>query len=124
MVETEHLALTDELYAITEKGRRNSEICENSLPFSVRAKCNSRLQELNATLRREAQVQASVTEREDGGCTLTLSLDDESGNLVNLSLFSGSKEQAERLAEGFRRNPERVYHSLLSALKQSAIEEA
>ena len=38
LVKTEHLTLDEEsgLYAITEKGRRNSEICETSLPYSVR----------------------------------------------------------------------------------------
>ena len=40
LVKTEHLTLDEEsgLYAITEKGRRNSEICETSLPYSVRQK--------------------------------------------------------------------------------------
>ena len=37
LVKTEHLRLTDDgCYAITPKGLRNSEICESSLPYSVR----------------------------------------------------------------------------------------
>ena len=37
LVHTEHLTLSDDgLYAITPKGLRNSEICESSLPLSVR----------------------------------------------------------------------------------------
>ena len=37
LVHTEHLTLSDGgLYAITPKGLRNSEICESSLPLSVR----------------------------------------------------------------------------------------
>ena len=32
LVETGHLEQTGQVYAITEKGRRNSEICESSLP--------------------------------------------------------------------------------------------
>ena len=37
LVQTEHLTLSPEgLYAITPKGLRNSEICESSLPMSVR----------------------------------------------------------------------------------------
>ena len=37
LVRTEHLTLSDDgLYAITPKGLRNSEICESSLPMSVR----------------------------------------------------------------------------------------
>ena len=37
LVRTEHLTLSaDGLYAITDKGLRNSRICESSLPYSVR----------------------------------------------------------------------------------------
>ena len=45
LVKTEHLTLDEEsgLYAITEKGRRNSEICETSLPYSVRLRCDKNL---------------------------------------------------------------------------------
>ena len=57
MVETEHLSLEEGRYAITEKGRRNSKICEDSLPFSVRRRCDANLSALNQTLRRQEQVQ-------------------------------------------------------------------
>ena len=33
LVKTQHLRLEKDLYAITEKGRRNSAICETSLPY-------------------------------------------------------------------------------------------
>ena len=40
LVRTEHLTLSaDGLYAITDKGLRNSRICESSLPYSVRILC-------------------------------------------------------------------------------------
>lgn len=119
LVETGHLALNDELYTITEKGRRNSEICESSLPYSIRAKCDARLSELNATLRREAQVKSTLVQREDGGFTLTLSLDDDTGNLMTLSLFAGSREQAERLNRRFQYRPEAIYNSLMDVLQQA-----
>lgn len=118
LVETGHLTLTDELYAITDKGRRNSEICESSLPFSVRSKCDKRLRELNDTLRREAQVRSSISDRDDGGYTLTLSLDDDGGNLFTLDLLVGSHERAEHLSHRFKENPEGLYRGILDALKQ------
>ena len=42
LVKTGHLTLDElsGLYAITDKGRRNSEICETSLPYSVRLRCD------------------------------------------------------------------------------------
>ena len=61
LVKTEHLTLDEEsgLYAITEKGRRNSEICETSLPYSVRLRCDKNLNACNRALRRKNQVKSS-----------------------------------------------------------------
>ena len=43
-------------------------------------------------------------------------LDDDGGNLFTLELFCGSQEQANRLAESFKAEPERIYNEVLSAL--------
>ena len=43
-------------------------------------------------------------------------LDDDGGNLLTLEFFCGSQEQAQRLADGFKTKPERVYNEVLSAL--------
>lgn len=56
LTETEHLSLNGELYSITEKGRRNIEICQSSLPYSVRLRCDENLVKLNDALMRQAQV--------------------------------------------------------------------
>lgn len=60
LVETGHLTLENDLYAITEKGIRNGKICESSLAFSVRQKCDRNLSKLNAVLRRNAQVRSET----------------------------------------------------------------
>ena len=72
LVETEHLSREGERYAITEKGRRNSEICESSLPYSVRRRCDDNLVRVNETLMREQQVQGEVLPNPDGTCTCLL----------------------------------------------------
>ena len=79
LVETEHLSREGERYAITEKGRRNSEICESSLPYSVRRRCDDNLVRVNETLMREQQVQGEVLPNPDGTCTVRLRLADDSG---------------------------------------------
>ena len=51
LVKTEHLTLSEEgLYAITEKGLKNSQICETSLPYSVRLRCDKNLADCNRRL--------------------------------------------------------------------------
>ena len=114
--ESEHLTCEEERYTITDKGRKNSAVCESSLPYSVKRKCLRRLAGVNAALRRSAQVRSHILPLEDGGCTLRLSLDDEDANLLTIELLAPSKAQAERLAEGFQARPEQVYNSLLDVL--------
>ena len=77
LVETGHLELNGEVYSITEKGRRNSEICESSLPYSVRMHCDENLGKLNGVLKRAAQVQAGVEPHADGTCTVRLFFADD-----------------------------------------------
>lgn len=116
LVSTGHLTLTDGLYEITEKGRSNGAVCESSLPYSVKRKCSTNLAKLNGILRRNAQVRAEIHARESGGFTARMFLDDDGGNLLTLEFFCGSQEQAQRLANGFKAKPERVYNDVLSAL--------
>ena len=121
LVDTDHLTHADDRYAITEKGKRNGGICESSLPYSVRVKCDKNVARLNGQLRRDAQVRAQILPREaDGTCTLRLSLDDGAGNLLTVELLSPSEDQAERLAEGFRSHPEQVYNGILDVLLREA----
>ena len=116
LVDSGHVTLNDGLYSITEKGRRNGAICESSLSYSVRIKCDKNLARLNATLRRDAQVRAEILPRSGGDFTLRLSLDDEGGNLLTVELLTASELQASHLAEQFRAHPEQVYNGVLEVL--------
>ena len=122
LVNTDHLTLEKGLYAITPKGRQNGEACESSLPYSVKRKCDTNLAQVNALLRRNAQVRAQVATRPEGGCTVTLELDDDGGNLFTLSLFCGSQAQAQALASAFKAKPEQVYHQVTAALLEGTAE--
>ena len=123
LVDTGHLTLEEDRYAITDKGRRNGAACESSLPYSVKRRCSAALSKVNSALRRDAQVRSQITDRAEGGCTLRLSLDDEGGSLLLLELFCASRVQADRLAAGFKARPEQVYHELISALMESEEEQ-
>ena len=119
LVDTGHLELKDDKYSITEKGRRNGKICESSLAYSVRRKCDRNLAKVNGVLRRDAQVRAEILPRDDGAHTLRLILDDDKGNIMTLDLLTVSEEQAGRLAEKFRTHPERLYDSILQVLLET-----
>lgn len=117
LVKTEHLTVSDSgLYAITEKGERNSRICESSLPYSVRLKCDKNIGECNRLLRRKSQVRASCEKRPNGTYSVNLSLRDDMGSLMDLKLMVVREDLANILVERFRQAPEKTYNEIISAL--------
>ena len=124
LTETEHLSLNGELYSITEKGRRNIEICQSSLPYSVRLRCDENLVKLNDTLMRQAQVQTGLQPNEDGTCTVRLYLADEAGPLMELKLISPSLAQGQTLTSKFQQSPEAIYHEIMALLVRHSQEES
>ena len=122
MVETGQLTLEEDRYAITDKGRRNSQICAGSLPLSVRRHCDSNLIRVNNALRREAQVRSQITE-DESGLSLHLTLEDGASPLFHLTLFSPSREQAERWEQTFQADPSALYLNIIGLLDQSKEEQ-
>ena len=121
MVETGQLERDQEQrYSITEKGRRNSEICESSLPYSVRMHCDENLVRVNDAIRRQAQVQADVSDNEDGTCTLHLRLDDVGTPLLQLELLTPSRPQAAAMAHRFQSDPTALYYHIVTLLTKPA----
>ena len=94
LVSTEHLLLEDERYSITEKGRKNGAICESSLPYSVRVKCDKNVTKLNSRLRRDAQVRSERT----------------------VDMLAATEQQCDRLSEQFKAHPEQIYNGILDVL--------
>ena len=117
LVQTEHLALTEQgTYCITPKGIKNSEICETSLPVSVRERTDRNVAEYNRRLLRRSQVQGRVIPRENGSFTVELILRDDLQELARLQLMVATEEMAGDLAERFRKNPEEIYSRLITVL--------
>lgn len=103
--------------SITPKGRANGAICEDELPYSVRLRCDRSVAELNRQMERQNQVRTSITSRENGdGVTVTMILDDDSGNVMTLNMLAPDSKQGAMLAEGFRSNAEGIYNVVLTAL--------
>ena len=120
LVKTEHLTLSEDgLYAITDKGLRNSQICESSLPYSVRLRCDRNLSACNRKLRRKSQVKASAEKRPNGTYTVRLELSDDMGSVMDLRLAIPREDMAKMLTERFQKSPERLYSEIMRALMSS-----
>lgn len=119
MVTTGQLSKDEEdRYTITEKGRRNSEICESSLPYSVRMHCDENLVKVNEALRLDAQVQSKVLDNGDGTCTLQLRFNDVTTPLLDLALLVPGPAQAIAMSQRFREDPAGLYHAIIGLLNQ------
>ncbi len=117
LVSSGHLTLgEDGLYAITEKGRTNSAIMEDSLSTVIRGKCDRALRALNAGLRRAAQVTARLMEEAPDRCQVELGLADDAGPLLSLTLAVPSREQGQRIAARYRQDPEECFNAILACL--------
>ena len=124
LVKTEHLRLTEEgRYAITDKGLRNSRICESSLPYSVRLRCDKNLAACNRHLRRKSQVKASTEKRPNGTYTVRLELSDDMGSVMDLRLAIPREDMAAMLTERVQKSPERLYGEIMRALMSSEPED-
>lgn len=115
LVEGGHIQRTEEGYAITDKGTRNAETVENSLPYSVRSKALKLIAPVEERLRRAAMITARHRVDEHG-CMVELGLDDDRGELLRLSLLCADEGQARQIEKGFRKNAEGYYQQIMELL--------
>jgi hypothetical protein len=116
LVTSGHVTYEEGRYTITQKGRKNCQVCESSIPYSVRVKCDRSTGSINAILRRNSQVKAAVIPRSGEEYTVRLSLSDDQGAVISMDLLSYSEEQSQRLAENFKAHAEEIYNAILTSL--------
>ena len=117
LVETGHITESEEGYTITEKGARNADAVESSLPYSVRSKALKLLAPVEERLRRAAMITARHTLSEEG-CTVELAMGDGKGELIHLRLLCADEEQAGTLEKHFRKNAEGYYQKIIGLLME------
>ena len=76
----------------------------------------------NRQLRRSSFVKTRILPREDDSFTVMMTLDDETGNLMNLELMAPSRRQALRLAGLFEQKAEKVYNLVIEQLLEESEE--
>lgn len=117
LVASEHMQRTEDgRYCATAKGIRNSEICESSIPYSVRIKADKNISLYNQRLKRKGMVHASTSKRTNGTYTVSLSLSDDVDNIMSLDLMVAKEDMAKELAGHFQAHAEEIYNSILDAL--------
>lgn len=115
LTESGHLSRDGEVCAITGKGRKNCAAGQSSLSPVIRQRCDQRLAPLNQALKRKAQVRTQIQEQAQG-FDVTLSMDDDKGSLLSLTLLTPTQADAQTIAGHFLAHPDRVYNGLLGVL--------
>ncbi|MBQ7344691.1 MAG: DUF4364 family protein [Oscillospiraceae bacterium] len=117
MVRSGHLReLEGEKYEITEKGRHDGQITADSIAYSVKMRAENAVARFNRQIRRSSFVKTDMTARETGDHTVTMSLDDEMGNLMKLELMAPDRRQALRLCKLFEQKAEEIYNLVMMEL--------
>ena len=104
-------------YAVTEKGARNADAVESSLPYSVRSRALRLLAPVEERLRRAAMITARHTQDENG-CTVELAMGDGKGEVIRLSLLCAGEDQARQIEKHFRRDAEGYYQKIVELLSE------
>ena len=117
MVKTGHLKdLGDDRYEITEKGRRDGSVTEDSIAFTVKTRAENAVARYNRQLRRSSFVKTQIVPRKTGEYSVVMALDDEQGNLMTLELMAPDQRQAVRLGKLFEKKAEELYSLTMSEL--------
>jgi len=117
MVKSGHLKEVDEeRYEITEKGRADGALTEDSVAFTVKQKAENAVARYNRQMRRSSFVKTQVLPRENGDFSVIMALDDEVGNLMTLELLAPDQRQAVRLSRLFEKKAEAIYSLTMAEL--------
>ena len=117
LLESEHMVETEDGFQITEKGARNADAVETSLPYSVRSKALRRIAPVEERMRRQALITARHSQDENG-CTVELAVSDGKGEMLHLHLLCSGEEQAKRMEKRFRKDAEGYYQKIIELLSE------
>ena len=117
MVTSGHLKEVEEQkYVITDKGREDGALTEDSIAFTVKQRAENAVARFNRQIRRSSFVKTQILPRESGDFSVIMALDDELGNLMTLELVAPNQRQAVRLGKLFEKKAEAVYNLTMAEL--------
>ena len=113
LIESKHISDKDDELRITDKGRKNSEALENTLPYNVRKRANDAVKPVADALARYSNITADISA---DGNSIHLALSDGIGSIIDMELFCGSPEKAKKVRKNFRGNAEEYYKKIIEML--------
>jgi hypothetical protein len=116
MVKSGHLKEDGEKYVITEKGKADGSLTEDSIAFTVKQRAEDAVTRFNRQIRRRSFVKTEVVSHEAGDASVVVTLKDDFGLLMKLELPAPNQRQAVRLGKLFEEKAEMVYNLVMLEL--------
>ena len=112
------VTLTKGSYTITEKGRKVAQELAYDLPRSVRERAVAAVLRCQTWARKEAKYSASITEKEDGHCTIRCTVKGLDSELFCLDLGTPDRLTAELVKKQFILKGNEIYQMLINKLTE------
>ena len=116
LVNSKHLEQQDDRYVITQKGREDGAITEDSIAFTVKRRAEDAVSKFNRQLRRSSYIKTQILNRDGGDYSVVMSLDDDQGNLMTLELQAPDSRQAVHLSKLMEQKAEDLYKLTMTVL--------
>ena len=102
-------------YEISEEGKQIAEIFEKDIPLSLREKSAKNAEEILKRLKAEAENRVSIRKTDDG-YMVEVKIVDLGSNLLEMSLFSPTRDHAEFIKNNFLKDPSAFYKGVMNLL--------
>lgn len=120
LISSGHISQTDEGLVITDKGMRNVDAVESSLPFSVRRAADKVIAPAAEELSRYELIKTGYERTSDGACIVHLAMSDGTENLIDMKLYCASEKQAKLIKKNFRRKAEKYYNEIINLVSEDS----
>lgn len=107
-------------YCITEKGKEDCALTEDSLAYPVMQRAIAAVERFNREIRRQQMIHTEILPRSDGDYSVIMGLDGEFGNLMTLELMAPNQQQARKLAATFYGKAESLFKTVMTELLEEA----
>lgn len=109
----------NKMYGITQKGMNTSDLFTSNTPVYIREPIDNSIKELFRERRRKNAIRSAITPvRKDEYSADCRLYDDDNTQILSLSIYAGSREEAEKMAVFFRDNSELVYGKILEIFSE------
>ena len=105
---------------LTSQGAEMIDVFDDKIMASVRASIKRTIDEYLNREGPKTQIKCIVTPAERDLFNVDIEITEGRTSLLNMTVFTGNKEKAARYAKGFRKNPMKLYTSVIETLAHLA----